>query len=146
MDQNYNLNDVAMMTGFSTRTLRSYLSQGLLKGTKSNGVWSFSPEDLDSFFSEPFVREGLRIKRNSIVFDFMSARNEKSPRSCVILDIPCSVSEGNKISGFFCDEMKLVKDVIFSYGWSNGVCRVILNGAEDQVARIMNDYHSVSNA
>ena len=63
MDQNYNLNDVAMMTGFSTRTLRSYLSQGLLKGTKSNGV-----------------------------------------------------------------------------------CRVILNGAEDQVARIMNDYHSVSNA
>ena len=36
--EKYNLNDLAMMTGFTTRTLRNYLNQGLLEGEKENGV------------------------------------------------------------------------------------------------------------
>ena len=68
--EKYNLNDLAMMTGFTTRTLRNYLNQGLLEGEKENGVWQFTPEQLDRFFSEPFVKEGLRIKRSSAVFDY----------------------------------------------------------------------------
>jgi hypothetical protein len=30
MEQTYNLNELAIMTGFTTRTLRNYLNQGLL--------------------------------------------------------------------------------------------------------------------
>ena len=65
MENKYDLNDLALMTGFTTRTLRNYLTQGLLEGEKENGVWQFTPEQLDRFFSEPFVKEGLRIKENS---------------------------------------------------------------------------------
>ena len=34
MEETYSLNDLAMMTGFTTRTLRNYLTQGLLNGEK----------------------------------------------------------------------------------------------------------------
>ena len=142
MDGKYNLNDLALMTGFTTRTLRNYLNQGLLKGEKTNGVWQFSAEELDRFFKEPFVKEGLRIKRTGIVFDFMADRLKKGPRSCVILDIPVSVKKGNEISAFFCSRMNETTDANFAYGWDNGFCRVILSGAADSVAEIMKAYYA----
>lgn len=137
----YNLNDLAMMTGFTTRTLRNYLNQGLLSGEKSNGVWEFAAEDLDRFFNEPFVKEGLRIKRSSAVFDFMADRNKKCDRSCVILDVPSSVAKGNAISAFFCKKIQDSADIRFSYGWDRGLCQVILVGAADSVAEIMKAYY-----
>ena len=140
MDKKYNLNDLALMTGFTTRTLRNYLNQGVLNGEKSNGMWQFAAEEIERFFQEPFVKEGLRIKRSSVVFDFMADRNKKQERSCVILDIPASVKKGNEISAFFCDKMSDVKDAVFNYGWDKGLCRVILSGAADSVASIIQAY------
>ena len=140
MDEKYTLNDLALMTGFTTRTLRNYLTQGLLKGEKANGVWQFSAEDIDRFFSEPFVKEGLRIKRSGVVFDFMAERRKKEERFCMILDIPASVKKGNEISEFFCDRMKEVSDARFNFGWDGGICRVILSGSADAVSNIMKAY------
>ena len=141
MEKTYNLNELAMMTGFSTRTLRNYLVQGLLKGNKVDGAWEFSAEDLDKFFNEPFVKESLRIKRNSAVFDFLSQRDKKASKSCVILDIPCSTIEGNKISTFFCNQMSEAYNVEFSYDWDKGVARIILTGEENQVLKIISEYN-----
>ena len=143
MDGKYNLNDLALMTGFTTRTLRNYLNQGLLNGEKTNGMWQFTAEEIDRFFKEPFVKEGLRIKRSSTVFDFMAEKNKKQERSCVILDIPASVKKGNDISAFFCDRMNEAEDAVFNYGWDNGICRVILSGAADSVADIMKAYYGM---
>ena len=53
MENKYDLNDLALMTGFTTRTLRNYLTQGLLEGEKENGVWQFTPEQLDRFSASP---------------------------------------------------------------------------------------------
>ena len=142
MDKKYNLNDLALMTGFTTRTLRNYMNQGLLNGEKENGMWQFTLEEIDRFFREPFVKEGLRIKRSSVVFDFMADRNKKQERSCMILDIPASVKKGNEISAFFCDKMNDATDLVFNYGWDNGICRVILSGAADSVANIMKEYYA----
>ena len=87
------------------------------------------------------MKEGLRIKRSSAVFDFMAERKKKDSRTCVILDVPVSVSEGNELSLFFCGEMEKVADVTFSFGWDSGMGRIILTGAEDQVAKIMKAYY-----
>ncbi len=142
MEERYNLNDVATMTGFTTRTLRNYMNQGLLKGEKINGAWQFSVEDLDKFFKEPFVKDGLRIKRNSIVFDFIAARRKEAPRTCVILDLPASLKKGNAVSAFFCDQMNKAEDVRFSYEFEKGNCRVILSGAAGAVERILKEYYA----
>ena len=144
MADKYNLNDLSLMTGLSTRTLRNYLNQGLLMGEKENGVWQFSAEELDRFFAEPFVKESLRIKRSGQVFDFMAERSKNEARSCVILDIPASRKKGDHISAFFCDRMNEATDARFHYGWENGLSRVILSGAADSVAEIMKAYFGTS--
>ena len=141
MDRIYDLNQVAMMTGFTTRTLRNYLNQGLLKGNKENGAWQFSAEELEKFFNEPFVKEGLRIKRSSAVFDFLADRNRKDGRTCIILDIPCGMIEGQQLSDFFCQQMEEVKDVNFNFDWDNNKSRIIITGASDQVEKIMKAYY-----
>ena len=140
MGEKYDLNDVAMMTGFTTRTLRNYLTQGLLKGEKENGAWRFTAADLDAFFSEPFVKEGLRIKRSGAVFDFLADRKKPAARTCVILDIPASLKKSNAISSFFCARMNEAEDVSFTFDTDKGVCRVILSGEAEQVAKIMQAY------
>ena len=143
MDRNYNLNEIALMTGFSTRTLRNYLNQGLLKGEKVDGACQFTSEELDRFFAEPFVREGLRIKRNGIVFDFLADRSKNTKKTCVILDIPVSLKESKTLSAFFCHQMESVSDTVFTFDWSDGSARIILSGAEESVAKIMQAYHGM---
>lgn len=137
MEGTYNLNELAMMTGFTTRTLRSYLNRGLLKGEKVNGAWQFTAEEVDRFFAEPFVKEGIRIKRSGTVFDFLADKHKKAPRACVILDVPSDFITGQKISAFFCERMKEASDMHFSFDWDRDCCRIILSGAEEQTARIM---------
>ena len=142
MEERYNLNELAMMTGFTTRTLRNYMNQGLLVGEKVNGAWQFTAAELDRFFGEPYVKEGLRIKRSSLVFDFMADGRKTSERTCVILDIPASVTKGNAISAFICDRIAEVKDINFNFGWDRGTARVILTGAAESVAHIMKAYYT----
>lgn len=141
MDKTYHLNELAMMTGFTTRTLRNYLNQGLLHGEKIDGMWQFGAEEVDRFFKEPFVREGLRIKRNAAVFDFLADTAKKVNRACVILDLPVSDEEGAAVSAFFCRKMMHASDAVFSYQRERGMSRVILTGPEDQVAEILRDYY-----
>lgn len=142
MDRTYDLNELAMMSGLTTRTLRNYLHQGLLEGNKVNGVWQFTVEEIEGFFAEPFVKEALRIKRSGVVFDFLADSKKKAGRACVILDRPVSRKEGDGISAFFCRQMETAEDVQFNYYWDNGNARVILSGAEEQVARILKAYYS----
>lgn len=144
MERNYNLNEIALMTGFSTRTLRNYLNQGLLKGEKVNGAWQFTAEQVERFFAEPFVKEGLRIKRSGIVFDFLADRAKKAGRACVILDTPVSLNESQSLSEFFCKQMETVSDAVFTFDWSNGSARIIIAGAEESVASIMGAYNGMS--
>ena len=107
-----------------------------------NGAWQFTAAELDRFFSEPYVKEGLRIKRSSLVFDFMADGRKTSERTCVILDIPASVTKGNAISALICDRIAEVKDINFNFGWDRGTARVILTGAAESVAHIMKAYYA----
>ena len=144
MEKTYSLNDLAMMTGFTTRTLRNYLAQVLLSGSKADGAWQFTAEEVDRFFAQPYVKEGLRIKRSGIVFDFLAARRKDSAQTCVILDLPASREEGSAISAFFCNQMKQAADTAFCFDWDRGFARVILSGDGEQVRRIVEAYHSAA--
>ena len=58
----YNLNEVAMITGLTTRTLRNYLKLDLLTGEKIDGNWSFTDEEMDAFMSNPVVKQAIKTK------------------------------------------------------------------------------------
>ena len=49
----YTLGHLSQITGLTDRTLRTYLSKGILEGEKINGVWHFTEVQLDAFSGTP---------------------------------------------------------------------------------------------
>ena len=117
----YNLNQVAMITGLTTRTLRNHLKQGLLKGEKIDGNWSFSEEELDEYIADPF---------------------KKTNRICTIMDFPVSVEEALEIANFFGKEItEHGSDIEFRYINEKNYARFVLAGSEEQVHDLMKSYY-----
>ena len=138
----YNLNDVAMITGLTTRTLRNYLKLDFLKGEKIDGNWSFTDEELEAFISNPAVKQAIKAKRNAVVYDFLSDPFKKGNRICTILDLPVSDAEALETARFFCGLVnKNGSDITFNYNQEKGFARFIISGSEDQVVDFMKAYY-----
>ena len=73
----YVLGHVKVITGLSERTLRSYISLGLLKGEKINGMWHFTEEQLGEFLVNPSVRPSILAKKHAIIWDFLADSKKK---------------------------------------------------------------------
>ena len=54
----YLINHLTMITGLSDRTIRNYIASGILNGEKINGMWHFTPEEVDAFIKKSFVTAG----------------------------------------------------------------------------------------
>lgn len=143
MSEYYNLNQLAMFTSLTTRTLRNYLNQGLLHGEKIDGVWSFTPEDVQAFLSDKSVRRRLESHRNAVVLDFLADTGAKQNRACVILDYVADDDEADQISKFYCDAMcRSAGGLEMRFSKSRGGCRVILAGQEDPVMDLLREYYA----
>ena len=138
----YSLNQVASITGFTTRTLRNHLRLGTLQGEKVDGNWTFTEEDIDAFISNPVVKQELVSKHNALVYDFLADTYKKTNRICTILDFPVSLEESQKITMFFCNEInRMGQDIEFRSINGRNMVRIILSGSEDQVVDLLNAYY-----
>lgn len=137
----YDINALAEITGFTTRTLRNYMNSGLLRGEKAKGVWRFSEEDVTAFFDQPAVRQSLGAKRNAMVFDFMADRWKRVNSACIILDFPVAREEAMEISDFFCRAVNECGGVSFRFHSEAQLARVILSGPEEAVMGIAMQYY-----
>ena len=137
----YTLGHLTQFTGLTDRTLRTYLSKGILEGEKINGVWHFTEIQLDAFFRHPAVRPSLIAKHNANVYDFLLDTKKSEPRICVILDLPGADRES--VSEFFCEAITSgdFHDLHFSF---DGVemPRVFLSGQPDEILSLVNSYKS----
>ena len=138
----YNLNQLATITGLTTRTLRNYLKLDLLKGEKIDGNWIFTEEEVGEFMANPVARQAIDAKNTGVVFDFLADTYKKSNRICTILDFPVAMDEAMEISKFFCQEINQNgSDIVFKFSYERNLARVILSGAEESVMDIMNAYY-----
>ena len=138
----YNLNQLAMITGLTTRTLRNHLKQGLLKGEKIDGNWSFTEEELDEYLAEPSVKQAVMAKQHAVVYDFLADPFKKTNRICTIMDFPVSVNEALGIAKFFGKEIsEHGRDIEFRYINEKNYARFILSGSEEQVRVLMQAYY-----
>lgn len=137
----YSLNELATMTGLTTRTLRTYLRMGLLTGEKTDGVWRFSEEE--RFFSQPAVKPALQAKRNALVYDFLGNRFKRENELCVVLDLLVQEDEAQEVSDFFCKAVSMLEGggLRFTFEREQGRVRVILTGQEDAVSGILRAYY-----
>ena len=138
----YNLNQVAMITGLTTRTLRNHLKQGLLDGEKIDGNWSFTEEELDRYIADPSVRQAIQAKQHAVVYDFLADPFKSTNRVCTIMDFPVPVGEAIEIAKFFGSEIsEHGSDIEFRYINARHYARFILSGSEEQVHDLMKAYY-----
>ena len=61
----YTIDELPLMSGFTTRTLRNYIKADILHGNKEGGIWQFSEENVNDFLNHPSVGPGIESKQNS---------------------------------------------------------------------------------
>ena len=137
----YTISHLALASGLSDRTLRTYISTGILQGEKINGLWHFTPEQTEEFFNHPAVRPSILAKKNALIYDFLGTR-KKAEESCIILDYP----DGNQKSTmeFFCHEITNgnFTNINFSFDHHKKQSRIILKGYTQDVLELVNKYYN----
>lgn len=101
MDKYYKLNELAIFTGLTTRTLRNYLKMGLLDGEKVDGVWNFTEEEVEAFMQNPNVKPSISAKKNALVYDFMLDNTKRTNEICTVLDLCVSHDKQKKYQKCF---------------------------------------------
>ncbi len=142
--KNYTINELAMMTGLTTRTLRNYIKMKILEGEKVDGVWRFTPEGISAFISHPAVKPSIQAKNKAIVLDFLAIDDKKENEICTILDLYADGAEADEVSEFFCNQINSYESgkIRFSYERHGRHVRVTLSGYEDVVMEILNAYYA----
>ena len=142
MKEAFSINDLAMITGLSTRTIRTYITTGFLSGEKIDGAWVFTHEQVLAFIENKAVQPSIKAKKNAIVFDFLGTKPYNNDKMCTILDL--AAKEALTASVFFCEkisecspeaELRFASDPI-----GTGV-RLILSGSPKDVMNLMNQYY-----
>lgn len=140
-DKLYVIPHLVLFTGLTDRTIRNYLAQGFLKGEQINGMWHFTPEQVESFLAHPAVRPSVLAKHNSIVYDFLVEDKRTTKQTCMILDLP---GEDCKTLGeFFSYTISNgdYRNIRFSFDGMGLTPRVILSGDAEEVLRLVNVYY-----
>ena len=141
MEKTYTMQDVAAMTGLTTRTLRTYQQQGFLRGEKENGVWRFTDEALEGFFRNPAVLPAVRARQHSIVYDFVLQNRKAQDELCAVWDI--RAEDGKAVSAFLCREMERRQGLRFTFLRRGENARVILCGEPGAALDLLNALRSV---
>ena len=137
----YTIGHIVQFTGLTDRTIRNYIASGILKGEKINGLWHFTPEEVDAFLLNPAVRPSIVAKQHGVVYDFLRCNPETTDQICLVLDLP----GGNRdaVTGFFCAAITEgdYRDIHFSFDGNGNTLRVFLKGEAGEVLRLVNGYY-----
>ena len=137
----YLISHLVLCTGLTDRTIRNYIASGILQGEKINGLWHFTPEQVERFLRHPAVRPSILAKNNGLVYDFLLYTRKQPPKCCIILDLP--KVDRKEVAEFFCDRISHgdFGSIQFSYDGVADNPRVILKGDAEGVLRLLNEYH-----
>lgn len=138
----YTIGHIVQFTGLTDRTIRNYIASGILKGEKINGLWHFTPEEVDAFLLNPAVRPSIVAKQHGVVYDFLRYNPETTDQICLVLDLP----GGNRdaVTEFFCTTITCggYRDIHFSFDGNGSAPRVFLKGDAGEVLRLVNGYYN----
>lgn len=137
----FTIGHIVQFTGLTDRTIRNYLSAGLLTGEKINGVWHFTSEQIEAFVRHPSVRPSILARRNGVVYDFLLNSDKSGHQCCIILDFPGEDSK--ELSEYFCYSITTgnYHDINFSLDGVSNIPRIILKGDTTEVLRLVNSYY-----
>ena len=134
------INHLVLLTGLTDRTIRSYISSGVLQGEKINGLWHFTDEQVENFIRHPAVRPSILAKQNALVYDFLLDTKKSGCETCMILDLPGK--NRKEVAEYFAYRINNedFHNIHFAFDGVPSVPRIILKGATAEVLRLVNGF------
>ena len=129
----YTIDQLALITGLTTRTLRNYLKSGILAGSRDTGIWQFTEQQVSDFIAHPSVKPSIQAKQKAIVYDFLAGQDNSDQEMCLMFHRRLPREEAAEISRFFCQAAGSLSRIRFSYSYEEGTAHFILKGGEEQV-------------
>ena len=121
----YTVEDIANITGLTSRTIRNYLKNGSLEGKKIGGQWRFTMDNIEKLFNNKDVTEAIHDNKRQEILDFIDGVNTDIKGSIQV----CSIVD------YYCDNRDAAVDM------SNKLVEVINNtDLNDSYARYSYDY------
>ncbi|WP_426351060.1 helix-turn-helix domain-containing protein [Alloiococcus sp. CFN-8] len=121
----YTVEDIANITGLTSRTIRNYLKNGSLEGKKIGGQWRFTMDNIEKLFNNKDVTKAIHDNKRQEILDFIDGVNTDIKGSIQI----CSIVD------YYCDNKDAALDM------SNKLVEVINNtDLNDSYARYSYDY------
>ncbi|NLV88914.1 MAG: helix-turn-helix domain-containing protein [Tissierellia bacterium] len=140
----YTVEDVARMTGLTSRTIRNYLKDGKLKGKKIGVQWRFTEEDINELFEDKDFYDSVEVTKNQIVIDFINNEEVNEISICAIIDYPCkdvAIMEDlyKKVSQVVNVYIKKgIKKFSYLYQENHKKARFIITGEINCVQKVLN--------
>ena len=140
----YTIGHLVQFTGLTDRTIRNYISSGILVGEKINGLWHFTPEQVETFMHHPSVRSSIIAKKNALIYDFLLDTHKTKEEICIILDLPDKNEK--EVAEYFCYTISNgnYHDIHFSFDSLNKMPRVIIKGANKEVLKLVSQYNDIA--
>ena len=137
----YLIKHLTLMTGLTARTIRNYLTMGILQGEKINGLWHFTAEQVEEFLRHPAVRPSILAKHNALIYDFLAESKKTAAETCMILDLPGA--DKKSVAEFFCYRINQgnFRRIHFSFDVVGTMSRVILKGDPAEVMELAHAYY-----
>lgn len=137
----YTMEQLATLTGLTTRTLRNYLKAEILQGSKDTGIWQFTEEQVSEFVRHPAVSPSIQAKHHAIVYDFLARQDHSENEMCILLDRTLGEEEAKELTDFFCHAASSCSHIRFAFSYESGKARYILKGTEADVSQIMREFY-----
>lgn len=137
----YTIEQLSIITGLTTRTLRNYIKAGILCGNKEDRVWKFSEEQIQAFISHPSVRPSIQAKHHAIIYDFLAGYENTANEMCILLDLTLDANKAQEIATFFCNAANHSKHIRFAFSYEKPTAHYILKGEEAEIHEIMREYY-----
>jgi len=71
IEKMYSVDDIAEKTCLSTRTIRTFLKEGILTGSKLGGQWRFTEDDVKRFMNNATAMSAVVNDNRQEVIDFL---------------------------------------------------------------------------
>lgn len=134
----YSINELSTITGFTTRSLRNFIKMDFLKGKKIEGEWQFSPEQIENFLLNSNIKQGIKSKQNSVVYNYLLNEELQKNNICTIIDLTLSANERESLSEKIC---QIINDsgaqVEFRFFSQKDKTRFIIAGEKDFVKQLL---------
>lgn len=140
----YTVENIAEMTGLTSRTIRNYLSSGKLKGRKVGGQWRFTQDDVGAFMNTTDMHQSIQQIGEQEMIDFIQSKHTgKEGQICVCTMVDLFLPQQKvakkceKICVLFSRESGTSISFRYVYDEALHMGRIVMKASPDLIAEAM---------